>query len=275
MIGVKMRSLTVAATTFRESVRQPVFYFLAVMGTVLLVFAYLLPTFTLGMEEVKFVRDLGLGTYTLCIMLMGIFSAANLITTEIENYTAMTVMSKPLRRHEFVLGKFLGIVYSVTFLGFLLAVVFITVTIAKVAGGDIVLRYVEYEGIWPEVKNIFPGLLIGLLQTFILTAISVALSIRLPMIINVSISFALFVVASISAPLVDSLKGSQGVGYTIARFFYFILPNFQSNTEIYSAIGLGRMVPSSLVGLTAIYSALYIGAALLVAVLLFQERELG
>lgn len=270
-----MRSLTVASTTFQESVRQPVFYFLAVLGTVLLVFAYLLPTFTLGTEEVKFVRDLGLGTYTLCIMLLGIFSAANLITTEIENYTAMTVMSKPLKRHEFVLGKFLGIAYSVTFLGLLLSVVFIAVTVAKVAGGDIVLRYIEYEGVWPEVKYIFPGLLIGLLQTFILTAVSVALSIRVPMIVNVSISFALFVIASISAPLVDTLKTSQGAGYAIARFFYFFLPNFQSNTEIYSAIGLGKMVPPSLVALTALYSVFYIVAALIVAIILFQDRELG
>ena len=270
-----MRSLTVALTTLQESVRQPVFYALLVLGVVLLVFSYLMPTFTIGTEEVKFVRDVGLGTYTLCILLLGIFSAANLITTEIENKTAMTVMSKPLRRHEFVIGKFLGIAFSVTFLAMLITVAFIVVTVAKVASGDIVLRYIEYNGAWPQVRVLFPGLILGLFQTLVLTAVSVALSTRLPMILNVAISFGLFIVASISGPLAEYLRVKNSSVVPIAKFFYYILPNFQSNTETYSAIGLGNEVPWSLVGLTVIYSALYIGAAIAAAVLLFQDRELG
>jgi len=270
-----MRSLTVALTTFQESVRQPVFYALLVLGTILLIFSYLMPTFTVGTEEVKFIRDVGLGTYTLCILLLGIFSAANLITTEIENKTAMTVMSKPLRRHEFVIGKFLGIAFAVTFLAVLITVVFIVVTIAKVAGGDIVIRQIAYAGIWPEVSVLFPGLILGLFETLVLTTLSVALSTRLPMILNVSISFGLFVIASISGPVVDYLGEKKSSVVPVAKFFYYILPNFQSNTETYSAIGLGRDVPWGLVGLTVMYSALYMGAAISVAILLFQDRELG
>ncbi len=43
-----------------------------------------MPTFTLDKGEVKFVRDIGLGTFTLLVSCLGIFSSANLITTEIE-----------------------------------------------------------------------------------------------------------------------------------------------------------------------------------------------
>ncbi len=270
-----MRSFTVAATTLRESVRQPVFFALLVLGSLLFFFSYLMPTFTLGDEEVKFVRDVGLGTYTLCILLLGIFSASNLITTEIENKTAMTVMSKPLRRHEFVIGKFLGISYSLVVMAVLLSAVFIMVTVAKVLGGDIVLQHIQYEGVWVDVKVLFPGLILGLFQTMVLTAVSVAFSTRLPMILNVSLSFALFIIASISGPLVSYLHATKSAAEPVARLFYYILPNFQSHTETYSAIGLGRLVPWSMVGLTVVYSLLYITAAIAVAILLFQDRELG
>jgi len=271
-----MRSVTVAFSTFQESIRQPAFYALLVLGVVLLAFSYVMPTFQLDKGEVKFVRDIGLGTYTLCILLLGIFSSANLITTEIENKTAMTVMSKPLRRYEFVLGKYLGIALSVCFLGGLLTVVFIAVIVGKVAGGDIVLASADpYGAMWPEIAVVFPGLLVGLLQALMLVAVSVALSTRLPMILNVSISFAIFILASISGPLMDYLQQQQHSLRTVAKAAYYVLPNLHSNTEIFSAIGLGKPVPAGFVGWGALYSLLYIVAAIAVAAFLFQDRELG
>jgi len=271
-----MRSITVAFSTFQESIRQPAFYALLVLGVLLLAISYVMPTFQLDKGEVKFVRDIGLGTYTLCILLLGIFSAANLITTEIENKTAMTVMSKPLRRYEFILGKYLGIALSVFFLGFLLTAVFLAVVVGKVAGGDIVLQNVDpYEAMWPEVVVVFPGLLVGLLQALMLVAVSVALSTRLPMILNVSISFAIFILASISGPLMDYLQETRHGLLAVARAVYYLLPNLRSNTEVFSAIGLGKAVPAGFVGWAALYSLLYIVAAISVAVFLFQDRELG
>jgi ABC-type transport system involved in multi-copper enzyme maturation permease subunit len=276
-----MRSITVALTTFQESVRQPAFYALLILGTMLLVFAFAMPTFTLTGGEVKFIRDIGLGTFTLCILLLGIFSSANLITTEIENKTAMTVMSKPLRRWEFVFGKYLGIIMSVAFLGALLTAVFVVTIVAKVTGGDIVVKTFSYAGgVWPEVSIIFPGLILGLFEAFVLIAISVGLSIRLPMILNVSISFGLFILANLSGPVIDWMKsqvpaGKEGVALPVAKFFYYVLPNFQSGTETFSAIGLGRVVPMPLVGWTVLYSLIYILAAISIAVFLFHDKELG
>ncbi len=271
-----MRSITVALGTFQESIRQPAFYALLVLGVVLLIFSYVMPTFQLERGEVKFVRDIGLGTYALCILLLGIFSAANLITTEIENKTAMTVMSKPVRRYEFVVGKYLGIVLSVLFLALLLTAAFVAVILGKLVGGDIVwVGTNPYQAFLPEVTVILPGLLVGLLQALILVAVSVALSIRLPMILNVSISFALYVIASISGPLMDYLVREQSTLATLAKGVYYVLPNLRNNTEVFSAIGLGKAVPSALLAWAAVYSAIYIVGALAVAVFLFQDRELG
>lgn len=271
-----MRSIVVAFSTFQESIRQPAFYALLLLGVALLAFSFVLPTFQLEAGEVKFVRDIGLGTFSLCILLLGIFSAANLITTEIENKTAMTVMSKPLRRHEFVIGKYLGIVLSMLFLALILTAVFVPVIIGKVAGGDIVLRNQRaYEAMWPELSVIFPGLLLGILQAMVLVAVSVALSTRLPMILNVSISFALFVLSNMSGPLTDYLAEKQAAFASLARVFYYILPNLGSTVEVNSGIGLGKAVPGVFLGWSLLYALLYVTAALGLAVFLFQDRELG
>jgi len=271
-----MRSITVAFSTFQESIRQPAFYALLVLGVFLMLISYVMPTFQLSQGEVKFVRDIGLGTFTICILLLGIFSASNLITTEIENRTAMTVMSKPLRRHEFVIGKYLGIILSIVFLGLLLSAVFIPVIIGKVVGGDIVWRHAQpYEGIWPEVSYALPGLALAFFQTAVLVAVSVALSIWLPMVLNVTVSFGLYIWASIAGPLVDYLKEEQSALEPIIRSVSYLLPSLRGNTESYSAIGLGKMVPLSFLLLSMAYSLLYIGAAISAAVFLFQDRELG
>jgi ABC-type transport system involved in multi-copper enzyme maturation permease subunit len=182
-----------------------------------------------------------------------------------------------LRRHEFVIGKFLGIILSLIFLGVLLTALFIFVIVGKVVGGDIVLASATpYDDIWSNVSIIFPGLLLGLLEAAVLVSISVALSIRLPMVLNVSISFALFLIARVSGALVEHLTESGGVLISaVAKFFSYVLPNLSSNTEVYSSIGLGRAVPAGFVGWAAVYSLLYIVAAISVAVFLFQDRELG
>jgi ABC-type transport system involved in multi-copper enzyme maturation permease subunit len=95
------------------------------------------------------------------------------------------------------------------------------------------------------------------------------------MIINTSISFALFILGSISGPLIDYLQseGSRLLG--VAKAIYFVIPSLRANTEVFSAIGLGKQVSWSFVGLSSLYCVLYIVAAICAAVFLFQDRELG
>ncbi|MCK6471741.1 MAG: ABC transporter permease subunit [Planctomycetes bacterium] len=118
---------SVARNTFTESIRQPV-YAVLLLGTLALM--ALNPAITgYGFsEENKLLMDLGLGTLFLGGLLLAAFTATGVFSREIESQTVLTVVSKPVGRPTFVLGKFMGVAgallvaYWVWAIAFLLAV---------------------------------------------------------------------------------------------------------------------------------------------------------
>ncbi|HYV39229.1 MAG TPA: ABC transporter permease subunit, partial [Gemmataceae bacterium] len=102
----------VALAAFREAVRQPMFLLL-VLPTVFFVIPLipLLPYFTLG-EDLKMVKELGYDVMTLLGGVFVVICASTSISDEIEGRTAITLMSKPVSRWQFLIGKFVGILLA-------------------------------------------------------------------------------------------------------------------------------------------------------------------
>jgi len=108
--------LAIGRNTFIESIRQPIFFILVLVGIIAQVFNVLLSTYSLGFTEDKEVSadnklllDMGLSTIMVIGMLLAAFVATAVVSREIENKTALTVISKPVGRPIFVIGKFLGV----------------------------------------------------------------------------------------------------------------------------------------------------------------------
>lgn len=108
--------LAIAKNTFIESLRQPVMFVLVVAGGILQIFNTLLSAYSMGFTEEtevsgddKMLLDMGLATVLVCSTLLAAFLATSVISREIENKTALTVVSKPVGRPLFVIGKYLGV----------------------------------------------------------------------------------------------------------------------------------------------------------------------
>ena len=101
----------VAFAAFREGVRQPMFWVLFLFGLLALIVSLVVPYFTFG-EDLVMVKDLGFDTMMLAAALFGAIAASQSISEEIEGRTAVTLMSKPVSRRQFLLGKFLGILLA-------------------------------------------------------------------------------------------------------------------------------------------------------------------
>jgi len=100
----------VARNTFLETIRQPVFVVLLIGGLLLLALNPAICAFSMETEgEAKMLVDLGLSTMLVAGLLLAAFSAAGVFSREIENQTVLTVISKPVGRPAFVLGKYLGV----------------------------------------------------------------------------------------------------------------------------------------------------------------------
>ncbi|MEM9250870.1 MAG: ABC-2 transporter permease [Planctomycetota bacterium] len=100
--------LTIAGNTYIEAIRQPVFAVLLLVGVLGMILNVNLAAYTLDSDN-KLMVDLGLSTIFVVGLLVGAFTATGVVSEEIENRTALTVVSKPVPRPVFILGKYLGV----------------------------------------------------------------------------------------------------------------------------------------------------------------------
>lgn len=118
----------IAANTFRETVRQPVFSVLVWCAAGWLMLSPALAAFSLESgKDNKIMQDVGLSTMLLYGLLASTFSATSVIVREIESFTVLTVISKPVSRPLFLLGKYLGVCAAVLVGFYLLSLVFLMV----------------------------------------------------------------------------------------------------------------------------------------------------
>ena len=121
------RLFSIAKNTFIETLRQPIFAVIIIFALLLMLLAPAVSMYTLD-EDIKMLRELGLSTLFLAGLFIAVFASTGAITEEIESGTITTVLSKPISRPIFVLGKFIGIAGAVTLAHALLTMAFLMIT---------------------------------------------------------------------------------------------------------------------------------------------------
>ncbi len=106
--GMVQRTFLIAGNTFREALRQRLVALLVLLTAGLVASARFFRQFDFGPSELKFIADFGFGGILFFGSLLAIAATAQLFFSEIENRTALTLLAKPVRRWEFLAGKFLG-----------------------------------------------------------------------------------------------------------------------------------------------------------------------
>jgi ABC-type transport system involved in multi-copper enzyme maturation permease subunit len=294
------KGTAVALAAFREGVRQPMFWLLASIALGAMAISPFLPYFTFG-EDVKMVRELGYDTIMLFPVLFSVLAASTSISDEIEGRTAITVMSKPVSRREFLLGKFIGTLFAALFMTMILAWAFNGVTWFKLwfdretipdpiwleplrqawsaKLGVNPVNFVLGAMIWLEhTLQMIPGVLLGFCQTMVLLAIAVALATRLPMVVNIVTCLLVFFLGHLTTVLVHISAGKYALINFMAKFFDNVLPGLE-----YFDFGtiLARDQPFdhgpyfTYLGSVFLYAALYSVIALLFGLILFEDRDLA
>lgn len=268
------RAGIIARAATKEAVRQPVFPLLMALAILMLVVNTFIPFFSLG-DDVKMLEICGLATMLICGMLLAVWTSSISIADEIEGKTAMTLLSKPINRRQFILGKFIGIQTGVLLMLIPIVIVFGALVYYKVfydaresssdASHAIALK---------EAFSILPGSALCFLEITIMSAISVAISTRLPMVVNMSTCLTIFVVGHLTHSLVGANLGRLEPVMFMARVIAIALPAVE-NFNIETAIVQGAIVPPVYLGWTALYTVLYATMAILVAFMLFEDRDLA
>src|SRR5438876_8288656 len=103
---------TLAAATYGEITRRPLYYILLFSFGAAVFFSKLLTLFSFY-QEMNMVREMGIATLTFWGFIIIVITSGIVVTQELEDRTAVTLLSKPIRRSDFLLGKFLGLWLSV------------------------------------------------------------------------------------------------------------------------------------------------------------------
>ena len=266
-----MRAISwVAVNVFKESVRDRVPYNLVLFAVLLIASSYLIGQLTAG-QDVKIIKDLGLAATAVFGLFIAIFIGIGLVSKEVERKSIYALLSKPISRPQFVVGKYAGLVLT-------LAVNVVVMTIATY----VVLAYMtwtetaELKAVW-EAPGVDPRMLKATLLIFmelmLVTAVALFFSTFSSPILSAAFTFGLYIVGQFNADLknFDKIVESKPAIW-LARAVYHVLPDL-SAFDVKMEVVHGLPVTAGYVAITAAYGAVYIAALLLGAVVIFSRRD--
>ncbi|HMO85929.1 MAG TPA: hypothetical protein PKC18_13530 [Lacipirellulaceae bacterium] len=272
---VAPRVSVIANATAKETIAQPMFILLTAVGIVMLAAFVIIPYNTFG-EDVKMLKTSGMATIKVLAIIMALWAASTSVADEIEGRTALTVLSKPVGRRQFVLGKFLGIVWPIVLMFIILGLWFLLMVSVKVVydAREASKTPPEWTDCYVEVVRIVPGLVLAFFESVIMAAISVAVSTRLPMLPNLVICGSIYVLGHLAALIVKSSVGERVFVKFVGKLISVVLPVLD-HYEIEGAIAGATSVPAEYLWWALLYSALYCAAAMLIALIFFEDRDLA
>lgn len=267
----------ISLATFKTEIGQPLFILILVMGAVFITLSIYVPYNTFG-EDIKMYKDSGMALLRVLAIFTAIWAASKSVAEEIEGRTALTVLSKPVGRREFILGKFFGISAAMTWLFVLLGFWFLVWVSYKPLYDAVesTVSDVDWTTCFAAATSILPVLLLAFLEVLVFVAISVAISTRFGILANLMICFAIYILGHLTPQLVQSNQLVQAFepvvffGQLIAIIFP-VLDHFDAQT----AISTDTPVPLVYLGWSFVYTLLYGSMALLLALVLFEDRDLA
>ena len=254
------RIKSIAFNTFREAVRDRVLYNLIAFAVLMSGAAILVGQISIGIERLV-VINLGLTAVSLFGIVIAIFIGIGLVSKEIDKRTLYTMLSRPVRRWEFLLGKFLGLAGTLTVNTLLMGV-------GVFAALLYVSRHFQRSDSWLLVALYFI-----VLQFVIVTALALLFSSFSSPLMSAVFAFSLYIIGSFAADPRGFAAMTQGITGWLATGAAYLVPNF-SALNVISLVAHEQAVPGQLILYNSIYALLYAGMALSGAVLIFDRRNL-
>jgi ABC-type transport system involved in multi-copper enzyme maturation permease subunit len=260
----------VALNVFRESVRDKVLYNLVFFAVLLIGASYLLSQLTAG-QDVKIIKDLGLAASSLFGLFIAVFIGIGLVWKEVERRSIYSLLSKPLRRRDFVLGKYLGLVFTLLVnLTIMAAALYLVLAYYRWTSPESLSRAWETPAVDPALLKAFVLIFVELM---LITAIALFFSTFSSPLLSAALTFGLFIIGHFNADLrhFESVVASPAVAW-VARALYYLLPNL-APFDIKSQVVHGQPVPAGYLLLTSAYGLVYIAALLVAAAAVFSRRD--
>jgi ABC-type transport system involved in multi-copper enzyme maturation permease subunit len=254
------RLAAITLNTFREAVRDRVLYNLILFVLLLVAGAPLFGAISIDIERLVLI-NVSLSSISLFGVIIAIFIGIGLVAKEIEKKTLYTTLSRPVRRWEFILGKYFGLMLTLVVNALLMTVGFyaaLLITAHKLTPADARLLVAVYFII---------------LQFLMVTAITLLFSSFSTPIFSAVFAFALFAIGSFADDLRNFAATARAPVGWLATAAAYAVPNIAS-LNVISQVAHDQSISGSLVGFNTLYALLYSAAVTAGAVLIFERRNL-
>lgn len=258
------RILAIAQNTFREAVRNKVLYALLVFAIGVILFALPLGQMSLS-EQARVTRDVGLTGIELFGILIAIFIGVNLVYKEIDRKTIYVLVPKPMHRHEFIIGKYLGIVFTLLLMVLIMSSILLVVLLAQEA---------------PIEGTLLRAITMLFVELMVVTAVAILFSSFSSPFLSGLFTLVMCVVGLSTDSLRMLLKRLPETGQEVARALLLLLPDLRmfyiSGTMLnnrWISVHQGDYVDWSYVAGAAGYGLGYAACVLLLSAWIFSRRD--
>jgi Cu-processing system permease protein len=254
------RISAVASNTFREAVRDRVLYNLIFFALLLVGAALLFGQISIGIERIVLI-NLGLTAISLFGVVIAIFIGIGLVSKEMEKKTLYTILARPVRRWEFIVGKFGGLAWTLVVNTFFMALGFFAALLW------LAHRFERTDA------YLLVAIYFIVLEFVVVTALALLFSTFSSPVLSAVMALALFVIGTFAQDLRLFAAMSQGATRVFATLAAYVVPNFAS-LNVISSVAHGQPIAGSLILYNTVYSLLYAAAAVCGGILIFEYRDL-
>ncbi|NJL87910.1 MAG: ABC transporter permease [Leptolyngbyaceae cyanobacterium SM1_1_3] len=254
------RVWVIASNVFLEVIRDRVLYLIALFALLMLATSVLLPEVAAGTEG-KITLDLGLAGISLLGLVVAVFVGTGLINKEIEKRTVLVLISKPVSRTEFIVGKHLGLSAVIAVLMGLLSAIFL---------GVLALNGIEYP-----LESILLAILFTFFEMVLLTAVALLFGVFTSSLLATLLAFAVYLMGHLSQDILALGRLSENPAIQrVTNGLYLVLPDLERLNLRNEAIYGMQLIPEPLVLVSHIlYAVLYTVLLLAIATLVFSRRQ--
>jgi len=250
--------ITISKNTFREAVRDRVLYNLVLFVLLLIACSILVSDITAGQES-RTIVNIGLNAMLLFGVFISLFIRIGLVSKEIEKRTVYAIFAKPVRRSDFLVGKYFG-----------LCLTLLVNTVVMGVGVSLALLYV---GGGKLIYSIWGAIFLIYLELAIITAVATLFSSFSSPALSALFTFLVFVIGHLSSSLRDfaAVLGSNAAS-VIFTGIYYLFPNlvhFSFRTE--AANGLAPSV--TMAGGAFLYAIVYIAILMTITIMIFRNKN--
>jgi len=262
--------LLVAGAVFKESVRDRVPYSMVMFAVLMMAASYLISQLTAG-QDLKIIKDLGLAAMSIFGLLIAVFIGIGLVSKEVEKKSVFGLLTKPVTRTQFIVGKYLGLVMTlVANLAVMTVAYYLVLYYMEITATDVL------KSGWPAPAT-DPRLLVAIVlivaELALVTAVALFFSTFSSPLLSALLTLGLWVAGHFNNDLrqFENVMDAPAAAW-VARGLYYVLPNL-APFDVKAEVVYGMPVAASHVGFTLVYAVVYISLLLTAAMAIFRRRD--